>query len=80
MGWLFSSGDGPCGQRASAGSISSVVLLKDPSLRRSEHLAWLCPRGRQGILTDSPSRSKWVRDGSLGHKKHAELEAGAVGT
>lgn len=31
-------------------------------------------------MTDGPSRSKWMRDGSLGHKEGAESEVGAVGT
>ena len=79
MEWLLSSGSCPCSQRAPAGSISCVTLLKDPSLGRSEHLAWLCP-GEQNILTDDPSRSKWMRDGSLGHKEGAESEVGVVGT
>ena len=43
MEWLLSSGSCPCSQRAPAGSIFCVTLLKEPSLGRSEHLAWLCP-------------------------------------
>lgn len=44
--------------------VPHVPLLKDQCLGRSEHLAGPCPRGGQGILTDSPLRSKWVSGGS----------------